>query len=129
MKSEKFVQIPGFSNFEWNGEICRNIKTQKPKARKTKNGKYQLVNDAGQNLDRSPEQLDELCFKNEIPMDLQNVPKSIMFRVNFLHHQGKTKEEIMELLSIDAKKVTDCRWHYDNKNYKSKIVKFLNSQS
>ncbi|MBL4809049.1 MAG: hypothetical protein JKY43_03200 [Phycisphaerales bacterium] len=123
---KNFQTIPGFSKYEFNGEICRSIKTKKPKAKKAKNGKYQLVSDEGKNIDRSPEELIDLMPKKEKPMFSKlGKSKSVMFMVNLLHHQGKTKDEICSELNISSKKYTDCKWHYDKKNYKAKIEKYL----
>lgn len=136
MKSENFTIIPGFSKYEWDGTVCRNAKTKKPKAKKAKNGKYQLVSDEGRNLDRTPEELDALMPKkapsnDKCEFDIAELKetKSTMFMVNLMHHFGYTKDEIMETLDITSKKVTDCRWHYDNRGYQEKIEKFIFTQS
>lgn len=53
---------------------------------------------------------------------------SVTYRINLLHHQGKTKQEIISELGITNKTYLDRVWLYKNKNYKEKIEKYLASK-
>lgn len=147
-KTNDFKIIPGFGKYEFNGVICRNIKTKSIMSLKKSNQKFQLINDEGKNIDKSPAQLKELVAvsipeKVKAPKKEKAIkqPKvkvakvagekkqSIMFLVNLMFHQGEPKEKILEKLGISNKKYLDCQWHYANKGYKSKIVKFLKEQT
>ncbi len=69
-----------------------------------------------------------------VPFDeLENQP--LIFKINYAHHMGVPREEIIRRLSVDSKKVNDCLWFYNNKSvrhtitYKEKIIQFLKDQN
>jgi hypothetical protein len=69
-----------------------------------------------------------------IPFDeLEN--QFLIFKINYAHHFGVPKEEIMRRLNVSAKVVSDSLWYYNNKGfrhkvtYKEKITDFLNKQN
>ncbi len=121
MAIQAFKAIPGFTKYEFDATTLRNIKTKKALGLKIKNGKYQLLSDAGKNIDLLPEKIMELCFAQiELPEG-----KSMLFNVNFLHHYKVEREEIVKRLGITEKQYLDSYWHYANRGYKEKIEKFL----
>ena len=60
--------------------------------------------------------------------------KPLVFKINFLHHKGFNRAQIMEMLGVKSKQVVDNVWLYYNKSYrhastyKEKIEQFLESQ-
>jgi hypothetical protein len=62
-----------------------------------------------------------------IPYDqLRDV--SLTFRINYAHHFGASKEEIIQRLKIKPKQYVDMQWHYENTNYKKKVVDYLEAR-
>lgn len=60
---------------------------------------------------------------DQLPADV-----SMAFRINYAHHFGASKEELMEKLGITRKKWVDVTWLYANAGYKQKIMDYLEKQ-
>lgn len=88
----------------------------------------------------SPFQMLKIIKEKVVRLSPETVPfdelenQFLIFKVNYGHHMGVSKEEIARRLNVSMKKVNDCLWFYDNKSprhketYKEKVTKFINSQ-
>jgi len=127
-----FKLIPDFSNYEFNGVIVRNSKTKSIIS--MIDDEYHLKSDIGAECEFTKNQIIKLFPAVEekiIPAEFKTVDvlmgeeKSKLFRVNLLHHQGISREEIISKLGISNREYTNSQWFYLNKGYKEKVEKYL----
>ncbi|MFN8317184.1 MAG: hypothetical protein U0T32_12125 [Chitinophagales bacterium] len=88
----------------------------------------------------SPFQMLKIIKEKVIRLSPENTPfdelenQPLIFKINYGHHMGVSKDEIARRLNLPLKKVNDCLWFYNNKSprhketYKDKVTNFINSQ-
>lgn len=69
----------------------------------------------------------EMPAQASVPEYDQLTDKSLTFKVNLAFHMNVPKEQVIEKLGISRKRYVDITWLYENKNYKQKIVDYLES--
>lgn len=67
-------------------------------------------------------------FSNEPVPYYELEDTSLTFKINYAHHLGIPKEEVIKKLGITNKRYIDVTWKYDNENYKQRIINFLESR-
>jgi hypothetical protein len=70
-KTNPFRILPGFSKYEFNGNILRNVQTKHPLSPKTGRTKYQITDDSGKSHNLNKEEIQAL-FPEKAPMPPKN---------------------------------------------------------
>lgn len=99
---ETFNLIPGFSKYEFNGNIVRNAKTKNIISMKTGRTKYQLTNDKEERKNLSKDEIKALypIMEESGPIKEKVIKKIIKER------KKKEEKKIAEVISFD-KSITD----------------------
>jgi len=93
---ETFRIIPGFSTYEFNGNIVRNVKTKNIISMKTGRTKYQLTNDADESKNLSKDEIKALFF------DLN--PSNKKTPVAYIEESGTIDKKVVSKIIKERKK-------------------------
>lgn len=103
---ETFRMIPGFSKYEFNGNIVRNAKTKNIISFKTGRTKYQLTNDSDESKNLSKDEIKAL-FPAEKIVDMQDpssVKATIFYKKRDLEESGPIEKKTVSKIIKERKK-------------------------